>query len=1197
MINKYIWLTLGIIVACLCAQSPSAYAVPVAPEFVMDQHNGIDVYAEGDEFQMTCYVEQLGEKYTVMKNGGDRWYYASIDAKSGELVPGLIEVQRDVFPPNEARDLKAQGVKKEDVLKSRQEFIKMMEDVNKQHQATLEANRSKDRFTTYQVHVVFVEFPDVQHMYETEDFLQMIFSDNDVDPYSLTPNGDEAYGSARDYWDEVSFGEVNIEQIVHYPTSGEWFMMPEPRESYGGSGFYNAVIADTGIDVGPDDELIIVVAGREVHGGFFWPHVNGVGGNRMLLTERFGIGYGQDDRFLFMGAVAHEFGHMLIGLADHYTEFKGWGLMGTGCYGYGDFGAPNPEKPVHTSALSRIWAGFADVEDISGEGVLQLSRYSLPDVESTGKILHLHNEDADTHFYLECRQPFDNIFDSDVIGQSSGLVVWAQRNSVGNGYFSSLYNIGQICFFNSWEFTYYGQYDWADGYGGQASVSAFPGQHRFTRIGFDTFPSFTGNQYTNLHELNKILKIQKIISLSNRLPDVTTEPIQITFDLNRFAFHENLAVIYFDDDDEGGSDGNGNGVPEQGERIELIFRIENTGEEPIPETSGQFYSREELQCISGSITIEELFPGESIETDVVVFDILTEPAELKPYTINLLRDGEFILSSASIANQPPELDFIPDYEVPEGLNLEFTVSATDSNEYNEISLSIVYEDGEPLPDGVNFVDNGDGTGIFSWNTQPGQAGEHSFRFEATDDVLIDYQDVLITVVNEPPVLVSIEDQEVFEGGYMEIPVTATDENIYDEITLEVIYYEGPFPEGAEFVDYGDGHGLFSWQTQAGQVGLYTFRFQATDGSNAAIQEVDITVRPPVQEYLILEQDGQKPYIYEDTIVWTDYNFFSQIYMYYLGPDGLPETEDDPAEGEYQITNAAYGHQIPVIHDKKIVWVDTREGVLNPDIYMYSLGADGIPHTGDSGEGEYAICTAPQIQSMASVYGNNIVWQDKRAGGSNFDVYLYHLGADGIPATGDSHEGEYQITAHAAAQVQPRIAGNIIVWHDTRYGLPDIWIYHLGDDGIPGTSDINEGEYRVTFNEESYEMSPAIYDSMIVWVDSRNVDWDIYMYDLGPDYLPHTGDENEGEYQVHARIFQPGSVPVFINGNKIVWTQDQPSEVYLYDLGTDSIPNTGDEEERLYQLTLTDNYEYSSIINNESIVWEREGQIVLGILME
>jgi len=88
----------------------------------------------------------------------------------------------------------------------------------------------------------------------------------------------------------------------------------------------------------------------------------------------------------------------------------------------------------------------------------------------------------------------------------------------------------------------------------------------------------------------------------------------------------------------------------------------------------------------------------------------------------------------------PVLDLIGDKSINEDSLLEFTVSASDPDGNN-----LIYS-ASGLPGGASFDPD---TGIFSWTPLDGQEGIYIVHFDVTDGSLIDSEDVMITVIDNP----------------------------------------------------------------------------------------------------------------------------------------------------------------------------------------------------------------------------------------------------------------------------------------------------------------------------------------------------------------------------------------------------------------------------------------------------------------
>ncbi|MEJ2405979.1 MAG: Ig-like domain-containing protein [Candidatus Thiodiazotropha sp.] len=90
----------------------------------------------------------------------------------------------------------------------------------------------------------------------------------------------------------------------------------------------------------------------------------------------------------------------------------------------------------------------------------------------------------------------------------------------------------------------------------------------------------------------------------------------------------------------------------------------------------------------------------------------------------------------------------------------------------------------------------------------------------------------------PPVLQYIPPRTTYEGNQVGFVVEASDPN--GEIPA---LSAAPLPNGAAFVDNGDGTAFFNWTPTVGQAGTYTITYTATDGALSASRSATIKVNP------------------------------------------------------------------------------------------------------------------------------------------------------------------------------------------------------------------------------------------------------------------------------------------------------------------------------------------------------------------
>jgi len=198
-----------------------------------------------------------------------------------------------------------------------------------------------------------------------------------------------------------------------------------------------------------------------------------------------------------------------------------------------------------------------------------------------------------------------------------------------------------------------------------------------------------------------------------------------------------------------------------------------------------------------------------------------------------LADTVFANITVNDINVAPILDPIQTPQVAvEGQHLEFAVSASDFDN-NAIVLTT-----SALPANAVFADSGNGTGLFIFNPDYVQSGSYDIWFYVADTSLADSQLVRINVVeqNLPPVLTDVAPQTVDEDAHLEFVIMASDPD-GQALALTAINV----PTNAALFDSGNGHGLFTFNPDYSQSGVYQVRFIASDGNLADTITVGITV--------------------------------------------------------------------------------------------------------------------------------------------------------------------------------------------------------------------------------------------------------------------------------------------------------------------------------------------------------------------
>jgi beta propeller repeat protein len=195
-------------------------------------------------------------------------------------------------------------------------------------------------------------------------------------------------------------------------------------------------------------------------------------------------------------------------------------------------------------------------------------------------------------------------------------------------------------------------------------------------------------------------------------------------------------------------------------------------------------------------------------------------------------------------------------------------------------------------------------------------------------------------------------------------------------------------------------------------------------------------------------------------------------------------------------------------------------------------------------------TTGSDQQAPAIYGNWIVWEDSRNGGS--DIYGYNI------ITGE----ERRITPVGASGYDPSISGNLVTWQDFRDNT-DFQIF---------SNDLSTGIETQITNDPWEHSAPAIDGNNIVWQDKQTGTFDIYEYNL----LTHA-----------ETLITPGASGVnkefpAISGNLVVWQDYRngaKSDIFM----NDTLSGT------LYDLspgTITSN-QMKPVISGSKVVWKDE----------
>ncbi|MGB2805010.1 MAG: tandem-95 repeat protein, partial [Candidatus Zixiibacteriota bacterium] len=261
----------------------------------------------------------------------------------------------------------------------------------------------------------------------------------------------------------------------------------------------------------------------------------------------------------------------------------------------------------------------------------------------------------------------------------------------------------------------------------------------------------------------------------------------------------------------------------------------------------------------------------------------SEPITFRATDPSSLYDEDAGAFTVTGINDVPVLDSIGARSVSEGSTLEFRIHATD------IDLDSIILDTLNVPLNAVFIDSGNGAGSFVFTPDYDQSGLYGVTFIASDGSLADSEVVSITVdhVNREPVLSSIGPRSVLEGAHIGFFVTASDPD-GDSLILSAENR----PVNSSFTDSGNGKGIFEFDPDYTQSGIYYVTFKARDSDLADSEVVQITVIEAGNQAPALDSSGPKSVAEAETL---------QFRFHANDPDGsIPAlfVRNNPANSTY-----------------------------------------------------------------------------------------------------------------------------------------------------------------------------------------------------------------------------------------------------------------------------------------------------------
>lgn len=403
-----IWMVRGALcIALVCAAIPAAFAVPATGEMLsISQPDGTvtQLYLRGDEFY---HWYETPEGNIVMQDAAGWWVYGVSDG-AGDVRPGT---QRVSATRAEAAGLAPvrpdPSVVEQKVLQGKKALgyygLGAMQAVGEATPGD-PMNKPPKRIEpngTVKNLVILVVFSD--HTTGTDTLAASAY-----DPlFNQTGyNTDGAAGSVKDYYNEVSYGNLTLQSTI---AAGKWLQLPN-TEAYYDANINDMItsavqLADAaGVDFtqfdtdndGWIDAIDIIHSGYGEEAGApatsIWSHRGWVGDAAAVQADGVWVsGYHTEPalrgtagtNIIRIGVICHETGHF-FGLPDLYdTDGIGsggacegigaWGLMGSGSWGA--LGGGGAQRPTHMCTWSKVkmgWVTPTPLHTVNNQAISQI---------------------------------------------------------------------------------------------------------------------------------------------------------------------------------------------------------------------------------------------------------------------------------------------------------------------------------------------------------------------------------------------------------------------------------------------------------------------------------------------------------------------------------------------------------------------------------------------------------------------------------------------------------------------------------------------------------------------------------------------------------------------------------------------------------------------------------------------------------
>lgn len=327
--------------------------------------------------------------------------------------------------------------------------------------------------------------------------------------------------------------------------------------------------------------------------------------------------------------------------------------------------------------------------------------------------------------------------------------------------------------------------------------------------------------------------------------------------------------------------------------------------------------------------------------------------------------------------------------------------------------------------------------------------------------------------------------------------------------------------------------------------------------------------PPIEFQITSESHNQHlPAIYENVVVWEDWrNGNADIYGCNLSTGE-----------EFQITSELYDQEDPTLYDGTVVWIDIDEirgyNLENKEVFSIDISTDWPKNPAIYGD----IIIWEETNDNLGIYGYNRITDEKFyvSGQSSHDLHLImnpydqqnpvifkdiiiwidkRHGRNTLCGYNIENNEEFKIFPWATyflfsfSQHTPALSGDVVIW--TEFNGDAIYGYNLSThEKFPiALSQISKCK-KETKRKVAGSTAPAIYEDIVVWVDCRNGNEDLFAYNIA------TGEE----FQITSNEKDQKSPAIY--GNIVVWEDNRNGQWDIYGIDISELTPTGKNDTRM-----------------------------------